>query len=295
MRRRSILGLVTFLALAVPPVLAQSNHNLGSPVDETGDVALCNNPEPVLMVTIPTTRSGGGTDADSTTVSVGGSVLPTDVAAIRVFYDVLEVGSVTGPGSLTDVTISLPGNQKGGNDWTFYVDLNPSAAGKTLDLTVTTILGTDDANLPHTTTPPRNALSCASTTTLGDGTDPTAAPTICPGDPATVMDAFSFVTDGNSDDVDDGRTARGLGPAAEQGRDHQRGWGHGLRRGRQPGDGHVGHRSDAEHPDRDDDPDRLPRAHHIEDQHGAAGASGRHLHRRGDDHRLHAGDEPHGR
>ena len=52
------------------------------------------------------------------------------------------------------------------------------------------------------------------TTTLGDGTDPTAAPTICPN-PLTpaMLDAFSFVTSGNSDVVDDVTVGFGAGDA----------------------------------------------------------------------------------
>jgi len=45
--------------------------------------------------------------------------------------------------------------------------------------------------------------AAGNTTTLGDGTDPAAAPSLCPDGPATMLDAFSFVTDGNSDQVND--------------------------------------------------------------------------------------------
>ena len=48
----------------------------------------------------------------------------------------------------------------------------------------------------------------SATTTLGDGTDPAASPTICPADgpspgPPTLLDAFSFVTNTGTDNVDD--------------------------------------------------------------------------------------------
>ena len=44
--------------------------------------------------------------------------------------------------------------------------------------------------------------AAGNTTTLGDGTDPGAS-SLCPGDPETVASQFTFVTDGNTDAVND--------------------------------------------------------------------------------------------
>jgi len=142
-------------------------HELLNASDNSTDVDSCAAPNDVLMVTITTNSRQGGNDASATLVSVGGTVAPADVAEIRVYYDVTLVGSVTNPGSLSNVSISLPGNQKGGKNWTYRVILNATAGGKNFDLTVHSITGTDNAVLPFTTAT-RNSTSCA-------GNDPTAS------------------------------------------------------------------------------------------------------------------------
>jgi uncharacterized Zn finger protein len=112
------------------------------------------------MATVATTATGGGVSLTSTRVSVGGTVVAADVADIKVFWGVTEVGSVTSPGSLTDIDITLTGAGSGTDDLVYKMSLNSSADGETYNLTVTSVTGatSDNISLPQTTTT-RNTIS----------------------------------------------------------------------------------------------------------------------------------------
>ena len=128
--------------------------------DSSADADMCAAPVEVTMVTVTTNAFQGGNDATTTRVTVGGTVAAADIDAISAYYAGLFVSSVTNPGSLTDVDISLLGNQKGNSDWVYTVTLNSGASGKTFNMTVTSITGTDNAVLPFTTAT-RTAVPCA--------------------------------------------------------------------------------------------------------------------------------------
>ena len=66
----------------------------------------------VLMASVNTTADKGGNDATATAVTITGSVVAADVAEVCVDYDAVEIACVTSPGSLSNISISLPGNQK---------------------------------------------------------------------------------------------------------------------------------------------------------------------------------------
>ena len=167
MSRRSVALLFAAMlaALVAAAPAAAGTHQLLTVADDSADTTV-----PVtdrLMVTITTNGDKGGNDATATVVSVGGTVQPADVADVAVFYGGTLVTRVAGPDPLTNINIPLEGNEKGDLDWTFFVSLNASAAGKTFNLTVHSITGTDDAVLPFTTTD-RNATGAANN-------DPTAS------------------------------------------------------------------------------------------------------------------------
>ena len=108
----------------------------------------------LLMATVNTTGSQGGNDASATTVSIGGSVVAADIAEVCVDYGGVQVACQASPGSLTNISISLGGNQKGGSPFDYRVSLNSSAGGKTILLTVESITNailTDNIPLPQST------------------------------------------------------------------------------------------------------------------------------------------------
>jgi hypothetical protein len=155
--KSSIVWTVAIITLAVASPATAGTQDLLTATDDSADTSV-----PVAdlpMVTITTGATQGGNNATSTLVSVGGLAL-TDVAAISVYYQATLVTSFVPTTTLTDVSISLPGNQKGGQDWTYFISLNASAAGKTFDFTVTSIVGSDDnATVVPFTTAPRTATA----------------------------------------------------------------------------------------------------------------------------------------
>jgi hypothetical protein len=92
----------------------------------------------LLMASVATSTQGGGAanDALTTTVTIGGSVVAADIAAVCVDYNAAEVACVANPNPLTDIVITLTGTQPGGAPFDYRVTLNPSAAGKTIFLSM---------------------------------------------------------------------------------------------------------------------------------------------------------------
>jgi hypothetical protein len=111
----------------------------------------------LLMATVATTAQGGGGAADAltTTVTIGGSVVAADIAAVCVDYNAGEVACVANPNPLTNIVVTLTGTQPGGAPFDYRVTLNPSAAGKTIFLSVDGFTATDlndTIPLPQSTT-----------------------------------------------------------------------------------------------------------------------------------------------
>jgi hypothetical protein len=139
---------MVLLVLFAPNAAMAGTQLLGTPVETNTDITATGDE---LRVTIPSTGDKGGNDATTATVSLSGTGLNvSDVASVAVFYDGLEAGRVT-PGALINIPISLPGNEKGGFDWTFYVNFNTGANVTNFVFTVEGIAGTDGANLPFWT------------------------------------------------------------------------------------------------------------------------------------------------
>lgn len=134
----------------------------------------------LLMATVNTTADKGGVDAADTTVSIGGSVVAADIAEVCVDYAAAEIACQINPNPLTNILITLAGNQKGGSPFDYRVTLNPSAAGKTIQLTVESIVAatlTDNITLPQSTalrTIAGGAPPTVTTPTFADVTDTTA-------------------------------------------------------------------------------------------------------------------------
>ena len=111
----------------------------------------------LLMASVATSTQGGGqaNDATATTVTIGGTVAAADIAQVCVDYGGTEVACVASPGSLTNISISLPGTQGGGAAFDYRVTLNPSSAGKTIFLSVVSVTATgsvtDNIPLPAST------------------------------------------------------------------------------------------------------------------------------------------------
>jgi hypothetical protein len=203
------LAVMLLVLFMVTPAMA-GTHSLGTPVDSSSDVSV-----PVtdhLMVTIPSSAGQGGNDATSATVSISGTVVLADVAEIAVFYQGVEAGRLAITG-LSNQVIDLPGNTKGNQDWTFFISLNTSAAGKTFGLTVVSIAGTNNANLPYSTAL-RNATGTTApemniyyqSTPSGDVADGDTTPTAVEGNefgssPVTVSvdHTFTIQNTGNVD------------------------------------------------------------------------------------------------
>ena len=152
-RKRLIVVLGLALAWGFSPAANAGTMNLNSFVDQSP--ATVDAPTTrLLMATVNTSASQGGNDADSTTVSIGGTVALADVAEVCAFYNSVLVTCVADPSPLTDISIALGGNQKGGASFDYYVTLNASAAGETISLTVESVTNTnltDNIPLPQST------------------------------------------------------------------------------------------------------------------------------------------------
>jgi len=184
-----------WLALAlVPSIALAGTHQLLTFTDNSADTELCTEPTTVLMATITTAADKGGNKATDTTVSVGGTVVAADVAAVRVYYGGALQGQGTNPASLSNLTIPLVDEPKGGLPFTYELDLYQSAAAKTFNLTVHSIAGTDNAVLPATTTT-RNASSCTAN----------SPPTVTIGNPSngsSIGGPGPYTIDGTASDSD---------------------------------------------------------------------------------------------
>jgi hypothetical protein len=97
----------------------------------------------LLMATVNTSATQGGNDATATAVSIGGTIVAADVAEVCVDYASLQVTCQANPSNLANISLSMGGNQKGGSPFDYRVTLNPSAAGKTIQLTVASITNAD--------------------------------------------------------------------------------------------------------------------------------------------------------
>ncbi len=123
---------------------------LGTPVETNTNITASGDE---LRVTIPSTADKGGNDATTVTVSLSGTGLnASDVASVAVLYGATEAGRVNSP-VLSNQVISLGGTQKGGLDWTFYVDFNSGTNVTNFVYTVETGMGGVDeqGNLPFST------------------------------------------------------------------------------------------------------------------------------------------------
>ena len=175
--KRLILALTLGLACAVSGPANAGTMILDSFVDQTTptiDVGATK----LIVATVNTTGDKGGNDATATTISIGGSVAPADIAEVCVNYGGIEVTCQANPASLTNISLSLPGNEKGGaphgpegiyneavcqllpgnekggSPFDYTISLNPSAGGKTIQFTVVSITNTtltDSIPLPAST------------------------------------------------------------------------------------------------------------------------------------------------
>ena len=119
-RLMKFLAAMLLVLIMAAPAMA-GTQTLSNAIDSSSDTSV-----PVtdhLMVTIPSSAGQGGNDATSATVSITGTVALADVAQVAVFYQGLEAGRLTITG-LSNQVIDLPGNTKGGQDWTFFISLN---------------------------------------------------------------------------------------------------------------------------------------------------------------------------
>ncbi|HPR63302.1 MAG TPA: CxxxxCH/CxxCH domain-containing protein [Thermoanaerobaculia bacterium] len=192
------------LLLSVTSLSFAGVHRLISATDNSTNADLCTIPAQVTMVTITTLPFQGGNNVTSTTVTVGGTVVAADVAEIQLLYGGTLEGSVTNPPSLTNIVIPSANNTKGGSNWTYILFLNASAAGKTFNLTVTTLTGSDNAVLPFTTAT-RTAVACNAAPTINstqasDGTLPPGLNiTTCSGRNVTIS---ATINDADGDPLD---------------------------------------------------------------------------------------------
>ncbi len=158
----------------------------------------------LLMATVNTSGDKGGNDASATTVTIVGTVVPADVAEVCVDYNSVEVTCQANPNPLSNISLALPGNQKGGALFDYRVTLNPSAGGKTIQVTVVSITNTtitDNIPLPESTAP----VSIAGAVTV-----PTLSSPVLIGGLTTVTS--SSATLGATQDTNGGAavTARGI-------------------------------------------------------------------------------------
>ena len=170
-----VLGLV--LAWGVSPVANAASLKLDTFTDQT--TGTINLPATkLLMASVGTSVQGGGgaSDATSTTVTIGGGgspVVAADIAQVCVDYNTVEVACVTDPASLTSIVITLTGTHDADAPFDFRVTLNPSAAGKTIFLTVDGFTASgalaDAIPLPQSTAT-RNIAGGASAPTLDAST-----------------------------------------------------------------------------------------------------------------------------
>ena len=146
-----LLGSITAM-FVIPGQAFAGTMLLDSFVDQTP--ATINLPATnLLMATLNTSADKGGDDATATAVNIGGTVAASDVSEVCVDYATVQVSCTTIAGSLTNISITLGGNQKGGDPFDYRVTLNPSAGGKTIQLTVVsmsaaTATGTPGVSLP---------------------------------------------------------------------------------------------------------------------------------------------------
>jgi hypothetical protein len=145
--------------------LSSGGQTLDTFTDNSADAAA-----PATDLTMATVASsGGGAALTSTRVSVGGTVAASDVASIRVLWNAAEAGIVNSPGSLTNIDISLTGAGSGPGNLVYLLSLNGSAAGKTFNLTVTSVTGQTADNIPlPKTTATRNATAPAAQVPAGN-------------------------------------------------------------------------------------------------------------------------------
>lgn len=152
-KRRFLLVLGLVLASVVSLSANAAALQLDSFVDQTP--ATINLPATqLLMATVNTTADKGGVDVSDTTVTIGGTVAAADIAEVCVDYAAVLVICQANPASLTNILITLAGNQKGGSPFDYRVTLNPSAGGKTIQLTVLSIAAAtiiDNIPLPQST------------------------------------------------------------------------------------------------------------------------------------------------
>ena len=155
MNRKSVFTLFgLMLALIILPGYAfAGTQPVNSFVDQTTEPI--NLPATKLLVaTVNTGKNQGGNDATSTVVNITGTgLLPADVAEVCVDYAAVEVACQTNPVSLSNISITLGGTEKGGDAYDYRITLNSSAGGKTIQVTVQSIAGTipGTISLPQST------------------------------------------------------------------------------------------------------------------------------------------------
>jgi hypothetical protein len=137
----------------------------------------------LLMATVNTTGDKGGNDASATAVTIGGTVVAADIAEVCVNYAAVEITCQANPNPLSNISLSLPGNQKGGAAFDYTVTLNPSAGGKTISLMVVSITNTNlTDNIPL-----NDPAATTATVAISGGV---TAPTL----DASTLDALANVT-----------------------------------------------------------------------------------------------------
>jgi hypothetical protein len=143
-RSKAPLIAVLLLAMVASPAANAAKLKLNTFTDQS--LATIDLPATkLLMATVATDAQGGGAAADAltTTVTIGGSVVAADIAAVCVDYNAVEVACVTNPNPLTNIVVTLTGAQPGGAPFDYRVTLNQSAGGKTIFLRVDGFTATD--------------------------------------------------------------------------------------------------------------------------------------------------------
>lgn len=146
-----VLGILYLAVFIAPSTSFGAAHQLDTFTDnatETGNIK--DGDPPKLMVTITTTAVTGGVDVTKAIVSIVGTVRASDIINTSAFYGGVYEGHVENP-TAYPIGIPLPGNTKGGSDWTFYILLKESAVGRTMAYEVQSIVGSDNGVLPDQT------------------------------------------------------------------------------------------------------------------------------------------------
>jgi predicted CxxxxCH...CXXCH cytochrome family protein len=161
--------IIAMLVMVLAPSSAFAANQIGTVVDSSPSVI--DTGKDVLMITVPTSKQGQASDLTKAVLSIEGigglnasmveAVILNATSNLGGPESAATTDGSVNPNTLSNFGVFLNGNTGGGETWYIYIRLTDAAKDiNSIRLTLTSMTGSDNANLPFQTAPKDAQIGC---------------------------------------------------------------------------------------------------------------------------------------